>query len=66
MGPPTDSECVTFTILDDTELEGDHDFEVTITNPGEFAALGTPSLTTVTIDDDEREFIVTVKGYYVT
>ena len=47
-------------------LEGDHDFEVTITNPGEFATLGTPSLTTVTIDDDEREFTVTVKGYYVT
>ena len=51
MGPPTDSECVTFTILDDMELEG---FIVTITNPGAFAALGTPSLTEVTIDDDVK------------
>ena len=57
MGPPTDSECVTFTILDDMELEGDHGFEVTITNPGAFAALGTLSLTEVTIGDDERELL---------
>ena len=40
------------------ELEGDHGFEVTITNPGAFAALGTLFLTEVTIDDDERELLL--------
>ena len=48
-------------------LEGDHDFTVTITDVGPFAMIGTPSISTVTIDDDESEehvLFVYNKGTY--
>ena len=39
------------------ELEDDHDFAVEITGAGSmpFASLGSPVVTTVTIEDDESE-----------
>ena len=49
------SRCVTFTILDDTVLEGEHEFTVNITDVGSAAAIGDPSVCTVTIVDDEGE-----------
>ena len=52
---PNTTRCVTFGIVDDTALEGDHDFTVTITDVGSFAMIGTPSISTVTIDDNESE-----------
>ena len=54
-GGPNTPLCVTFDILDDSVLEGNHDFTVTITDVGPFAMIGTPSIRTVTIDDDESE-----------
>ena len=54
-GGPNTPLCVTFDILDDSVLEGDHDFTVTITDVGSFAMIGTPFISTVTIDDDESE-----------
>ena len=54
-GGPNTPLCVTFDILDNNVLEGDHDFTVTITDVGPFAMIGTPSISTVTIDDDESE-----------
>ena len=50
---PTTTHCVTFGIVDDTALEGDHEFTVTITDVGSFAMIGDPSISTVTIDDNE-------------
>ena len=49
------SRCVTFTILDDTVLEGEHEFIVNITDVGSAAVIGDPSVCTVTIVDDEGE-----------
>ena len=54
-GGPNTPRCVTIDILDDSVLEEDHDFTVTITDVGPFAMIGTPSISTVTIDDDESE-----------
>ena len=54
-GGPNTPLCVTFGIMNDTVLEGDHDFTVTITDVGPFAMIGTPSISTVTIVDDESE-----------
>ena len=54
VGAPA-TQCATFEILDDSALEGPHDFEIEITGAGPFAAIGTPSTTTITIDDNERE-----------
>ena len=47
--------CATFNILDDSEMEGDHGFNVQITGVGPAAMIGSPDTTTVTIDDDEGE-----------
>ena len=52
---PNTPRCVAFGIVVDTVLEGDHDFTVTITDVGPFAMIGTPFISTVTIDDDESE-----------
>ena len=54
-GPPSDSECVTYTILDDNELEGDHHFVVHIDGVPSNVTIGTPSTTTVIITDDDCE-----------
>ena len=56
VAPPMEPLCVTFNILDDEVLEGDHDFTVTISSlgSGSCAAISnTQSTTIVTIDDDE-------------
>ena len=50
-----DPRCVTFGIMIDTVLEGDHDFTVTITDVVSCAMIGTPFISTVTISDDESE-----------
>ena len=47
--------CATFNILDDSVMEGDHEFTVQITAVGPTAVIASPDTTTVTIDDDERE-----------
>ena len=53
--PPSYSECVSISILDDGLLEGDHGFSVSLTDVGSFATLGEQLTTTVTIVDDESE-----------
>ena len=51
---PVEPKCFTTDILDDSLLEGDHDFSVTITDITGSAVLDTrSSSTTVIIDDDE-------------
>ena len=47
--------CVTFDILDDSDLEGDHSFTVQITGVGPAAVIASPDTTTVIIDDDDDE-----------
>ena len=55
VGHPNATKCIDIPITSDTELEDDHDFNVTITSAGSapHASIGTPSVTTVTIEDDE-------------
>jgi hypothetical protein len=50
--------CVTFDILDDSDLEGDHSFTVQITGVGPAAVIASPDTTTVIIDDDDDEQII--------
>lgn len=52
-----DSQCATIPILDDLQVEGDHDFDVSIsaTSHGD-VIVGTQSTTTVTITDNEGVF----------
>ena len=48
--------CFEFIIIDDLELEGDHDFTIEITNintTDPFAIIGSPNKTVVTIADNE-------------
>ena len=49
------TSCTHITIINDTELEGDHDFYIEISNISSLsnASIGTPSVATVTIHDDE-------------
>ena len=55
-GSPTPFECITIPILDDSLLEGDHDFTVMIVNAGQFAPINPAQDTTVvTINDNERK-----------
>ena len=46
-------------ITNDEALEDDHEFNVTITGAGSspHASLGTPTITTVIIKDDESEYL---------
>ena len=67
-GPIPDTQCATITILDDSQVEGDHEFEVEITDPGhEDVDTGSQSTTTVTIMDDDggfyREVVIVVYIY---
>ena len=57
IGHPTQTNCIDIPITSDTELEDNHDITLDITAAGTtpFASLGTPTSTTVTIDDDESE-----------
>ena len=52
---PAGPLCAAFNILDDSVMEGDHEFTVHITDVGPTAVIASPDTTTVTIDDDERE-----------
>ena len=45
--------CVPVSIIDDTVLEGDHDFSVFIPSAGASATIGTPDTTVITITDNE-------------
>ena len=47
--------CVPVTIVDDSLLEGNHDFNVFIADPGEFAMTGAPTSTVFIIEDDESK-----------
>ena len=55
VGYPNATKCINIPITSDTELEDDHDFNVTITSAvsAPHASIGSPSVTTVTIEDDE-------------
>ena len=55
VGYPNATKCIDIPITSDTELEDDHDFNLTITSAGSapHASIGTPSVATVTIEDDE-------------
>ena len=57
VGQTESTGCVDVPITSDTELEGDHDFTVTITSAGNtpHASIGTPSVSTITIKDDESK-----------
>lgn len=58
VGGTPSTECATFTIESDTELEGDHAFVVDIidiSSDPPNAQIVAPSTTTVTITDDESE-----------
>ena len=49
--------CADIDIIDDDDLEGDHDFVVEITAVGDNAMINDMSITTVTIMDDEGQRI---------
>ena len=58
VGGTPSTECSTFTIQSDTELEGDHQFIVEImdiSSDPPNAEIIAPSTTTITITDDESE-----------
>ena len=57
VGHPTPTNCIDIPITSDTELEDNHEFTVEITGAGSapYATLGSPVVTTVTIEDDESE-----------
>ena len=57
VGQTESTGCVDVPITSDTELEGDHDFTVTITSAGSapHAIIGAPAVSTVTIKDDESK-----------
>lgn len=46
------STCVTVTILDDDDLEGDHSFTLHLSNPSPGAIIGSHMYTTVDITDN--------------
>ena len=46
------AKCLTFVILEDEILEGDHEFTVSISHVQPNWALGTPSVATVNIIDN--------------
>ena len=50
-------QCVTYTLTDDSILEGTETFTVAITHTGG-AALGSPSSAIVTIHDDDGQYII--------
>ena len=56
VGTPNHTLCSVFYIVDDTLLEGDHQFTVSVVSAGSgtpHAVIADPSTTTVTIEDDE-------------
>ena len=58
-GSTSEIQCSNITIRDDEVLEGTQDFTVTITEAGSYALINTSSsLTTITISDDEGNFII--------
>ena len=46
------SQCASITFDEDTFIEGDHSFTVSISNPGG-AGTAAPTVATVTIDDND-------------
>ena len=59
IGSTDQISCVEIPITNDEALEDDHEFNVTITGAGSspHASLGTPTVTTVIIKDDESEYL---------
>ena len=57
VGQTESTGCIDVPITSDTELEGDHDFTVTITSAGltPHAMIETASVSIITIKDDERK-----------
>ena len=57
VGHPTQTNCINIPITSDTQLEDNHEFTVEITGAGSapHATLGSPVVTTITIEDDESE-----------
>ena len=57
VGQTESTGCIDVPITNDTDLEGDHDFTVTITSAGltPHAIIGTPSVSIIAIKDDERK-----------
>ena len=60
------TSCATVNIVNDNFLEGDHNFDVFISDPGPSAMTGTPSNTEVTINDDECKTKVSVMQFTIT
>ena len=57
VGQTESTGCIDVPITSDTELEGDHDFTVTITSAGSVphASIGDVFISSITIDDDEGD-----------
>ena len=53
--PVATQEMTSVSVINDLELEGDHDFRIEISNISTLsnASIGSPSVATVTIHDDE-------------
>lgn len=65
----TTAQCITFTINDDTDVEGDEDIILTLSNPlgGSAAILGTNTQHTLTItDNDIAGCTYATGGIYIT
>ena len=60
------TSCATVDIVNDVLLEGDHNFDIFISDPGPSAMTGTPSNTEVTINDDESKTKVSVMQFTIT
>ena len=58
-GSTEQTRCHDITLVNDQQLEHDHDFSVTITGAGSspHATVIDPSITTVTIMDDESKLL---------
>ena len=52
----TTPECITITLVDDVIYEGDETFTATISSVTPGDTIGTPSITTITIVDNDSKF----------
>ena len=65
VGHNSSTSCVSITITNDTDLEGDHDFSVAISSAGTapYAVIGSPSNASVTIIDKAGKFDIKIHLY---
>ena len=52
--------CIDIEIIDDSDIEGDHQFEVLITNVTLGDVIATSAITTITITDNSGKYLYAI------